>query len=144
MCQHQSVRPTHPLGFSALGRLRGESPDQLKILLISHLEQFRRSRLSPPCSSPIKCLFRPTKSHSSHAKWQYPSYNPTKTAFSETSHCSCWLQFVLISYSLDTCYVILILILFDVQYSQKAVFSFQKGSNSRIVKITPPQVPFTR
>ena len=36
--------------------------------------------------------------------------------------------FFLISYSLDT-YVMLILILIDVRYLQKAVFSFQKGSN---------------
>ena len=43
------------------------------------------------------------------------------------SHCSCFI-FVLISYSLDT-QVMLILILIDVQYSQKAVFSFEKGSN---------------
>ena len=143
MCQHQSVRPTHPLGFFALRRFRGESPHQLKICLFPTQNNSAAvdSTLLP---SPIKCLFPPTKSHSSHAKWQYPSYNPTKTVFSETSYCSCWLQFVLISYSLDTCQVILILILIDVQYSQKAAFSFQTGSNSRIVKITPPQVPFTR
>ena len=43
------------------------------------------------------------------------------------SYCSCFI-FVLISYSLDT-QVMLIVILIDVQYSQKAVFSFEKGSN---------------
>ena len=43
------------------------------------------------------------------------------------SHCSC-IIFVLISYSLDT-QAMLIFILIDVQYSQKAVFSFEKGSN---------------
>ena len=32
----------------------------------------------------------------------------------------------------------LILILIDVQYSQKAIFSFEKGA---IGQITPPQVP---
>ena len=37
-------------------------------------------------------------------------------------------MFVLISYSLDT-QVMLILILIDVQYSHKAIFSFEKGSN---------------
>ena len=34
----------------------------------------------------------------------------------------------------------LILILIDVQYSRKAVLSFEKGS---VVKIISPQVPFT-
>ena len=34
-----------------------------------------------------------------------------------------------------------ILSLIDVQYSQTAVFSFEKGS---IVKITPPHVPFAQ
>ena len=42
------------------------------------------------------------------------------------SHSSCAI-FVLISYSLDT-QVMLILALIDVWYSQKAIFSFQKGS----------------
>ena len=46
-----------------------------------------------------------------------------------------------ISYSLDT-QVMLILILTDIQYSQKTVFSFEKV---RIVtKITPPEVLFSR
>ena len=39
-------------------------------------------------------------------------------------------HFVLISYSLDT-QVMLIVILTDVQYSQKAVFSFEKGLNGQ-------------
>ena len=39
-------------------------------------------------------------------------------------------MFVLISYCLDT-QVMLIFILIDVQYSQNAVFSFEKGSNHR-------------
>ena len=41
-------------------------------------------------------------------------------------HCSCSIAWI--SYSLDK-QVMLILILIDVQYSQKAVFSFKKGSN---------------
>ena len=45
-----------------------------------------------------------------------------KTAF--LSHCSLTI-FVLISYSLDT-QVMLILVLIDAQYSQKAIFSFEK------------------
>ena len=52
-------------------------------------------------------------------------YHPCSAT--KSSHCSCSI-FVLILYSLDT-YVMLILILIDVQYSQKAVFSFEKGSN---------------
>ena len=46
--------------------------------------------------------------------------SPTKSQF-----CSI---FVLISFSLDI-WVMLILILIDVQYSRKAVFSFEKGLN---------------
>ena len=38
----------------------------------------------------------------------------------------------------------LVLILIDVQYSQKAVFSFKKASNGQNHKITPPQVLFTK
>ena len=38
------------------------------------------------------------------------------------------IPFVLISYSLDTL-VMLSLIVIDIQYSQKADFSFEKGSN---------------
>ena len=53
---------------------------------------------------------------------QVSSYNPIKTAF--LSHFSLTI-FVLISYSLDT-QVILTLVLLDVQYSQKAIFSFEK------------------
>ena len=47
---------------------------------------------------------------------------PIKNIFS-CSHCSCTI-FVLISYSLDTQ-----VMLIDLQYSQKAVFSFEKGLN---------------
>ena len=48
---------------------------------------------------------------------------------SACSHCSCTI-FVLISYSLDT-QIMLIVILINVQYPQKAVFSFEKGSNGQ-------------
>ena len=65
----------------------------------------------------------------------YPPYHnatifklhPNKNSIFSCSHCSCSI-FVLISYSLDT-QVMLIFILIDFQYSQKAVFSFEKGSN---------------
>ena len=53
-------------------------------------------------------------------KQQFSCYNPLKTSF---------LALVIAPVpSLDT-QVILILILVDVQYLQKAVFSFEKGSN---------------
>ena len=61
------------------------------------------------------------------------------------SHCS-YTIFVLISYSLDP-QVMLVLILIDVRYSQKTVFSFEKGSNCQnhsssgshhLVKNPPP------
>ena len=55
-----------------------------------------------------------------------PPPSTTSSIFS-CSHWSCSI-FVLISYSLDT-QVMLIFILIDVQYSQKAVFSLEKGSN---------------
>ena len=55
-------------------------------------------------------------------------YDNNKNIFS-CSHCSCTI-FVLISYPFYT-QVMLILILIDVQYLQNAVFSFEKGSNSR-------------
>ena len=50
-----------------------------------------------------------------------------KNVIFSCSHCSCTIL-VLISYSFDT-QIMLILILIDVQYSQNAVFSFEKGSN---------------
>ena len=56
------------------------------------------------------------------------------------SQCSCTI-FVLISYSLYTTQVMLTLLLSNGQYSQKAVFSFEKGWNGQI---TPPQVPITQ
>ena len=52
---------------------------------------------------------------------------PNKNVIFRCSRCFC-IIFVLILYSLDT-QVMLILILSDVQYSQKAIFSFEKGSN---------------
>ena len=58
-------------------------------------------------------------------------FNPIKpnknSIFSCSHYCSCFF-FVLISYSLDT-QVMLILILIDDQYSQKAVFSILIGLN---------------
>ena len=58
------------------------------------------------------------------------------------SHCSCTI-FALISYSLDI-QVMLILILIDVQYSQKPVFTFAKGLNGQnhssghLLRFPPP------
>ena len=50
-----------------------------------------------------------------------------KNVIFSCSHCSCTF-FVLISYFFET-QIMLILILIDVQYSQNAVFSFEKFSN---------------
>ena len=53
---------------------------------------------------------------------------PNKNVIFSYSHCSSCTIFVLISYSFDT-QAMLLLILIDVQYSQNAVFSFEKRSN---------------
>ena len=66
---------------------------------------------------PTKFLFSLTKSQ----------FNLIKKVIFSCSHCSCTI-FVLISYSFET-QIMLILILIDVQYSQNAVFSFEKFSN---------------
>ena len=58
-------------------------------------------------------------------------YNPMKTSFLtfSCSHCSCTI-FILTSYFLYT-QVMLLLILTDVQYLQKVVFSFEQGLNGQ-------------
>ena len=71
---------------------------------------------------------------------------PSNTIIFRYSHYSCTI-FVLISHSFDT-QVMLILILFDAQYSQNAVVSFEKGLNCQnhssscshhpVKKIPPP------
>ena len=73
---------------------------------------------------------------------------PNKNFIFSCSHCSCTI-FVLISYPLYT-QVILILIFIDVNYSQKADFSFEKGlnghnhsssgSNHLVKKSTPSKI----
>ena len=81
-----------------------------------------------------------------------PKVNSTqcknKNVIFSCSHCSC-TNFVLISYSFET-QIMLILILIDVQYSQNAVFSFEKFSNRQnhsssgshhLVKKSPQQCP---
>ena len=77
----------------------------------------------PPLRPPYKFLFP------SHQKSVPPPLNKNFQIITQLScsHCSCTI-FVLISYSFDT-QVVLILILIDVQYSQNAVFSFEKGLN---------------
>ena len=62
---------------------------------------------------------------------------PTQNSIFGCSHCSCSI-FVLLHtlWILRSC-----LILIDVQYSQKAVLAFKQV---RIVKVIPPQVPFTQ
>ena len=72
-------------------------------------------RNPPPVGSPHQNFILPTK-------YQFSSCNQIKMVFFSCIHCSCTI-FVLILYSLDT-QVMIILILIDFQYSQKAVFSF--------------------
>ena len=122
-------------GFSLLGWW---DPHQLKICSFSqHLEKYPHQIFIP----------LPTKgqSPSPSTKQQFSSYDPTKNSIFCCSHCSCSI-FVLISYSLHP-QVMLILILIDVYYSQRAVFSFQKGlihqndsssGSSHLVKKSPP------
>ena len=57
---------------------------------------------------------------------QFSSYNPIKNSILSCRHCSC--SIVLTSYSLET-QVMLILILINIQDSEKAVSSFEKGWN---------------
>ena len=59
----------------------------------------------------------------SHQKSIQPNKKNKNVIFS-CNHCSCTI-FVLISYSFET-KIMLILILIDIQYSQNAVFSFEK------------------
>ena len=88
---------------------------------------------------PTKFLFPPTESQFNLIK--------NKNILFSCSHCSCTI-FVLISYSFKT-QIMLILILIDVQYSQNAVFSFEKFSNRQnyssscshhLIKKIPPAV----
>ena len=64
---------------------------------------------------------------SSHQKSSQPNKKIKTSFLAVASHCCCTI-FVLISYSFET-QIMLILILIDVQYSQNAVFSFEKFSN---------------
>ena len=69
----------------------------------------------------------PPKVNPLPTKQQFSSYNSKKPSILSCSHCPRSI-FVLMSYSLDT-QVMLVFILIDVKYSQKAVFSFEKGTN---------------
>ena len=91
-------------GVSPTGGM-GESPHQPKVWSFT--------------PSPANVFSLPRKVNSTESK--------NKNVIFSCSHCSCTI-FVLISYSFET-YIMLILILIDVQYSQNAVFSFKKFSN---------------
>ena len=103
-------------GFPYWGNEEGVYPHLLKFCSFSpNLEN-----LPPPSRvPPIKFLFPPPST-----KQQFSKVNPIKNSIFSCSHCSCSI-FVLISYSLNT-QVMLILILIDVQYSQKAILRFEK------------------
>ena len=92
------------IGFSLLGGW-GSHPTNNK---------FAHSPPSPPNFYSV-----PLKDNSTELK--------NKNVIFSCSHCSCTI-FVSISYSFET-QIMLILILIDVQYSQNAVFSFEKCSN---------------
>ena len=83
----------------------------------------------PAYSPPTKLLSHPQSKVNSLLP--FPLNNNfqvgTQKRHFQLQSCSCTV-FVLIPYSLDT-QVVLSLILIDVQYSQKAVFSFKKRSN---------------
>ena len=81
----------------------------------------RKNRVFPTGGMRGESPHQPKICSSPPTKQQFSCYNPI-------SHCSSTI-FVLISYSLYT-QVMLILILI-VQYSQKTVFSFEKGSNCK-------------
>ena len=69
---------------------------------------------------------------------QFSSYNPIKNSILSCRHCSC--SIVLTSYSLQT-QVMLILILINIQDSQKAVSSFEKGWNFQNHSSSTPLPP---
>ena len=104
-------------GFSLLrGDGRGSPPPTKNSLIPSHLEN------SFPSVDSRHQIFIPSPPK--------VNFSPTKITFKKTSSCNhrSWTIFFLTSYSFDT-QVMLILILIDVQYSQNAVFRFEKGSN---------------
>ena len=111
----------------------------------------RKITLPPVDSVSTKFLFSAaTKSHTP-TKQQFSNYNPIKTAFLAVVIASAPFLFK-IPYSLDTQFM-LILILIDVQYSQKAVFNFEKGWNHQdhyssgslhLVKTSPRFPPLGR
>ena len=92
------------------------------------------SHSSPPRKiTHTKFLFLPTPTTK-----QFPSYNPIKNSILSCRHCSC--SIVLTSYSLET-QVMLILILINIQDSQKAVSSFEKGWNCQNHSSSTPPPP---
>ena len=110
----------HITGFSILG---SPSHHQPKIF-----------HSSPPRKiTHTKFLFLPTPTTK-----QFSSYNPIKNSILSCRHCSC--SIVLTSYSLET-QVMLILILINIQDSQKAVSSFEKGWNWQNHFILNPPPP---
>ena len=107
-------------------------------------------KITPPLVDSLSTKLFPaaTKSHTP-TKQQFSSYNPIKTAFLAVVIAPAPFLFK-IPYSLDTQFM-LILILIDVQYSQKAVFNFEKGWNHQdhyssgslhLVKKSPPPPNF--
>ena len=110
----------HITGFSILG-----SPS-------NHQQKIFHS--SPPRKiTHTKFLFLPTPTTK-----QFSCYNQIKNSILSCRHCSC--SIVLTSYSLET-QVMLILILINIQDSQKAVSSFEKGWNRQNHSSSTPLPP---
>ena len=108
----------------------------------------RKITLPPVDSLSTKFLCSAATTSHTPTKQQFSSYNPIKTAFLDVVIAPAPFLFK-IPYSLDTQFM-LILILIDVQYSQKAVFNFEKGWNHQdhyssgslhLVKKSPPPFP---
>ena len=121
--------------FSLLGRW-GESPPLAENLLIP----------SPP-GKIHPSRFSPSDSYLTHQRFTPPLNNnfhviTNKNFTFSCRDCSC-IIFILTLYSLYT-QVMLILILINVQYSQNAVFSFEKGLNDQNHSFTPAQIPTIR
>ena len=102
---------------------------------IAHYRVIHNGESSPPAKNLLIPLHQekwPPQNFYSPNPHPHPTPNSNFQVITQQNsiyscrHCS--YSIVWISYSLDK-QVMLILILIDVQYSQKAIFSFKKGSN---------------
>ena len=111
----RKIMLTVKAGFSLLGAMGGGGSGK-----------FTHPPLPPPREICFQQTPPSTKSQFPLTEQQFSSYNLIKTAFLAVVIAPASALFLF--HTLDT-QVMLILTLIDVQYSQKAVFSFEKGSN---------------